>query len=98
MTQKKSSILNLVKHHVVTDAAFYEKVNLNTIKVYMANNIQYQYLMEITITDGPKLVFFKAYPVHVYSQLIEYTDGMYGETKYARALTLPNLNFKGKNL
>jgi hypothetical protein len=23
---------------------------------------------------------------------------MYGETKYARALTLPNLNFKGKNL
>lgn len=54
--------------------------------------------MEITITDGPKLVFFKAYPLHVYSQLIEYTDGMYGETKYARALTLPNLNFKGKNL
>jgi len=34
----------------------------------------------------------------VYNQLIEYVSGSYGESKYARALTIPRLNFEGRNL
>lgn len=83
---------------ITTNATFFENVNIESIKVYMGSNQMMQFLMEITITDGSKLVFFKAYPLHVYSQLVEYADGMFGETKYAHALTIPRLNHKGENL
>lgn len=53
--------------------------------------------MDISITDGPNIVFFKSYPLHVYSQLVEYTTGMYGETKYAQALTIPRLGYQGNS-
>lgn len=54
--------------------------------------------MDISITDGPSVVFFKSYPLHVYSQLVEYQTGLYGETKYSQALTIPRLAFEGSNL
>jgi hypothetical protein len=54
--------------------------------------------MDVLITDGPNVVFFKAYPLHTYNQLVEFADGMYGETKYAHALTIPHLNYEGSSL
>jgi len=83
---------------VVTNAKFFEKVKLSTIKVFMGSDKTTQFLMDITITDGPTIVFFKSYPLHVYNQLVEYVDGMYGDTKYAHALTIPRVNYEGSNL
>jgi len=54
--------------------------------------------MDITITEGPNIVFFKSYPLHIYNQLVEYVEGNYGETKFSRALTIPHVNFEGENL
>lgn len=83
---------------MVTTAKFFEKVKLNAIKVYMKSTMTTQFLMQIQVTDGPNLIFFKSYPLHVYTQLIEYVEGSYGETKYARALTIPRVDFEGTNL
>lgn len=83
---------------VTTTAKFFEKVKLNAIKVYMSSSQQTQFLMDVSVTDGPRVVFFKAYPLHTYNQLVEFADGMYGETKYAHALTIPRLDYEGTNL
>jgi hypothetical protein len=54
--------------------------------------------MDVEITSGPNIVFFKAYPLHTYNQLVEFADGTYGETKFAHALTIPRIIFEGTKL